>query len=139
MRHVSARLVPKTLNFLQKEYRIKVTEEMLYNVFNEPNFLKHIIKVMRSWVYEYNMETSQCNRQNGGKKASQNQKTEAKSNIKILLTVFFDYEDIVHSEFLPTSLTIDKEYYLAVMHHLYEATCKKTSEIVERKQLIFAL
>ena len=36
-------------------------------------------------------------------------------NVKVLLTVFFDYHGVVHQEFLPQGPTVNKEYYLEVM------------------------
>ena len=35
-----------------------------------------------------------------------------------MLTVFFDYSGVVHSEFLPEGQTVNKEYYLSVMKRL---------------------
>jgi len=38
-----------------------------------------------------------------------------------MLTVFIDYNDVVHHEFLPKNQTVNKEYYLGVMRRLREA------------------
>jgi hypothetical protein len=43
------------------------------------------------------------------------------SHIKVMLTVFFDFEGVVHYEFLPQGRTVSKEYYLEVMQCLREA------------------
>ena len=43
MKRVAARLVPKDLNFLQKERRVEVAKEMLANVADDPTFIKRII------------------------------------------------------------------------------------------------
>ena len=43
MKRVSARLIPKDLNFLQKERRVVVAKEMLANVADDPIFIKRII------------------------------------------------------------------------------------------------
>ena len=43
---------------------------------------------------------------------------QARSNVKVLLTVFFDCNGIEHHEFLPQSRTVNKEYYLEVMRLL---------------------
>ena len=40
-----------------------------------------------------------------------------------MLTVFFDYRDVVHYKFLPNGQIVNKEYYLSVMRHLREAAC----------------
>ena len=42
-----------------------------------------------------------------------------------MLAVFFDSEGVVHYEFLPQGRTVNKEYYLEVMHRLREAVRKK--------------
>jgi histone-lysine N-methyltransferase SETMAR len=43
------------------------------------------------------------------------------SKVKALLTVFFDYRGIVHHSYALESQTINKEYYLEVIHHLHDA------------------
>jgi len=42
-----------------------------------------------------------------------------------MLMVCFDSEGVVHYEFLPQGLTVNKEYYLEVMQCLHEAVRKK--------------
>jgi len=49
--------------------------------------------------------------------------------VKILLTVFFDYNGAMHREFLPQGHTVNKEYYLEVMRRLREAIRKKRPEL----------
>ena len=48
-----------------------------------------------------------------------------RSHVKVMLTVFFDSEGVVHCEFLPQGRTVNKEYYLEVMQRLREAVRKK--------------
>jgi hypothetical protein len=45
--------------------------------------------------------------------------------VKVLLTVFFDYRGIVHHSYAPEGQTINKEYYLEVIHHLHDAVRRK--------------
>ena len=47
------------------------------------------------------------------------------SNLKVLLTVFFDCNGVVHHEFLPQGRRVNKECYLEVMHELGEAIHQK--------------
>ena len=66
--------------------------------------------------------------------ASRRAKTEKKarqvrSNGNVLLTVFFDYNGVVHHEFMPQGRTVNKEYYLQVMHRLREAIRQKRTEL----------
>jgi hypothetical protein len=44
-----------------------------------------------------------------------------RSKVKVLLTVFFDYCGILHHSYSPEGQTINKEYYLEVIHHLRDA------------------
>ena len=54
---------------------------------------------------------------------------QVRSNVKVLLTVFFDYRGVVHQEFLPYGRTVNKEYYLEVMRRLQEAIRRKRPEM----------
>ena len=44
-------------------------------------------------------------------------------------SVFFDYRGVVHQEFLSYGCTVNKEYYLEVMHRLREAIRRKRPEL----------
>jgi len=50
---------------------------------------------------------------------------QVRSHFKVMLTVFFDSEGVVHYEFLPQGRTVNKKYYLEVMQRLREAVRKK--------------
>ena len=43
---------------------------------------------------------------------------QVRSNVKVLLTVFFDCNGVMHHEFLPQVRTVNKEYKLEVMRRL---------------------
>ena len=47
------------------------------------------------------------------------------SYVKVMLTVFFDCEGIMHHEFVPYGQTVNKEYYLKVMKKLRGSGEKK--------------
>ena len=49
---------------------------------------------------------------------------QVRSHVKVMLTVCFDSEGVVHYEFLPQGRTVNKEYYLEVMQRLREAVRK---------------
>lgn len=81
MRHIVARLIPRTLNFLQK----------------------HL------WFYEYDLETSQQSSEWRCDNEPKPKKRQGRLKIKILLTVFFDYRGVVHEESLPPGQMVNKE------------------------------
>ena len=56
--------------------------------------------------------------------------------MKVLLTVFFDCNGLVHHEFLPQGRTVNKEYYLEVMRRLPEAIRQKRIELWKNQSWI---
>ena len=50
-------IVPKLLNFEQKQRRMDITQEMLTTFNDDPDLLKKVITGNKSWVYGYNIET----------------------------------------------------------------------------------
>ncbi|UYV84734.1 hypothetical protein LAZ67_X003247 [Cordylochernes scorpioides] len=97
MRRVAAKFVPKLLNCDQKQHRMNIANEMLDSVRDDPNLLQRIITGDEAWVYGYDVETKGQSSQwklpheTRPKKARQ-----VRSNVKVLLTVFFDCRDVVH-------------------------------------------
>ena len=119
MRWVAAKFVPKLLNFDQKQYRLSIANEMLEYVRDDTNLLQRVITGDESWVYGYDVETKaqSCQwklpHEPRPKKARQ-----VRQNVKVLLTVFFDCNGVVHHyQFLPQGRTVNKEYYLEIMRH----------------------
>ena len=126
MKQVAAKLVPKDLNFLQKERRVEVAKEMLANVADDPTFIKRIITGDQTWVYENDVKTAQQSSEQRAKNEPKPKKPyQSRSKIMLMLIVFFDYLRVVHHEFVPEGQTVNKEYYLAVLRRLREAIRRK--------------
>ncbi|UYV76633.1 hypothetical protein LAZ67_14001537 [Cordylochernes scorpioides] len=134
MRRVTAKFVPKLLNCDQKQHCMNIANEMLDSVRDDPNFLQRVITGDEAWVYGYDVETKAQSSQwklphePRPKKARQD-----RSNVKVLLTVFFDCRGVVHHEFLPQGRTVNKEYYLQVMRNLREAIRQKRPDLWKNK------
>ena len=62
-----------------------------------------------------------------------NEARQVRSNVKVLLTVFFDCRGVVHHEFLRQGRTVNKEYYLQVMRNLREAIRQKRPDLWKNK------
>ncbi|UYV74394.1 ABL1 [Cordylochernes scorpioides] len=130
MRRVAAKFVPKLLNCDQKQHRMNIANEMLDSVRDNPNLLQRVITGDEAWVYGYDVDTKAQSSQwklphePRPKKAHQ-----VRSNVKVLLTVFFDCRGVVHDEFLPQGRTVNKEYYLQVMRNLREAIRQKRPDL----------
>lgn len=130
MKHVAARLVPKDLNFLQKLNRVKVAEDMLEQVDSDPTFIKRIVTGDETWVYEFDMQTSQqASEWHLPTDPKPKKPRQSRSKVKVMLTVFFDYHGVVHSEFLPEGQTVNKQYYLSVMQRLREKIRRKRPDL----------
>ena len=126
MRRVAARLVPRELNFFQKIHRKKVAEDMLEQVNSDPTFIQRIITGDETWVYEFDMQTSQQAAEwRYPHEPKPKKPRQSRSKVKVMLLVFFDYHGVVHSEFVPNGSTVNKEYYLEVMRRLRENVRRK--------------
>lgn len=124
---VSSRLVPKSLNFLEKNRRIEVSKEMLSM---GDDALKCIITGDETWIYAYDPETPQQSSEYRAKgEPKPKVPRQSRSKVKVMLTVFIDYRGVVHKEFVPTGQTVNKEYYLGVMRRLRESIRKKRPEL----------
>jgi len=121
MKRVAAKFVPKLLNFDQKQRRVDIAQE-LNEVNNDPDLLKTVITGDETWVYGYDVETkAQSSQWKLPEEPRPKKIRKVRSNVKVLLTVFFDFNGVVHHEFLPYGRTVNKECYLEVMRRLREA------------------
>ncbi|UYV63726.1 hypothetical protein LAZ67_2005445, partial [Cordylochernes scorpioides] len=134
MRRVAAKFVPKLLNCDQKQHRMNIANEMLDSVRDDPNFLQNIITGDEAWVYGYDVEAkAQSSQWKLPHEPRPKKARQVRSNVKVLLTVFFDCRGVVHHEFLPQGRTVNKEYYLQVMRNLREAIRQKPPDLWKNK------
>ena len=103
---------------------------MLTTFNDDPDLLKNIITGDESWVYGCDIETKAQSSQWLRPKEPRPEKAhQVRSNGKVLLTVFFDCNGVLHHEFLPQGCTVNKEYYFEVMHRLRAAIRQKRTEL----------
>ncbi|UYV74080.1 hypothetical protein LAZ67_11002046 [Cordylochernes scorpioides] len=111
MRRVAAKFLPKLLKCDQKQHRMNIANEMLDSVRDYPNLLQRVITGDESWVYGYDVETkAQSSQWKLPHEPRPKKARQVRSNVKVLLTVFFDCRGVVHHEFLPQGRTVNKEY-----------------------------
>ncbi|UYV60152.1 hypothetical protein LAZ67_1000140 [Cordylochernes scorpioides] len=118
VRRLNAVLVPKDLTFDQKNARNETASLNLEAITDDPELLK------RASEWRFKNEPRP-------KKASK-----TPSKIKVMLTVFFDYQGIVHYEFQQQGSTITADSYLGVLRRLREAIRQKQPELWRRKSWI---
>ncbi|UYV60923.1 hypothetical protein LAZ67_1002852 [Cordylochernes scorpioides] len=134
MRRVAVKFVPKLLNCDQKQHRMNIANEMLDSVRDDPNLLQRVITGDEAWVYGYDVETkAQSSQWKLPHEPRPKKARQVRSNVKVLLTVFFDCRGMVHHEFLPQGRTVNKEYYLQVMRNLREAIRQKRPDFPDEK------
>ena len=81
-------------------------------------------------MYGYDIETkAQSSQWKRPEKPRPKKTSKVWSNVKVLLTVFFDSNGVVLHESLPQDSTVNKQYYLKVMHRLCEATRQKRTKL----------
>lgn len=132
MRRVAAKFVPKLLSGEQKENRKQIATDLLECSESDDFFLKSIITGDETWVYGYDPETKAQSSQWKTPDSPRPKKArQVRSQVKVMLTVFFDYQGVVHHEYAPKGQTITKEYYIDVLRRLRDAVRRKRPEFKE--------
>ena len=129
MRRVAAKFVPRLLTEEQKQHRVQVCQELLEMANDNENLLKQVITGDETWVYGYDVETKVQSSQWKTKSSPTPKKArQVKSNVKVMLTVFFDWKGVVYHEFLPRGETINRFRYLQTLRNLREAITRVVAE-----------
>ena len=114
------RFVPKMLTEQQKELQKEIAEDMLDCANHDPEFIQIIINGDETWVYVYDPETKfQSSQWKHPQSPRPKKARQVRSNVKVMLTCFFDYHIIVHHEYAAEGRVINKEYYV-VFEMLFE-------------------
>ena len=119
MKYVVAKFVPQLLLPEQQERRAAVANDLIQSSTDEPDFLKKVITRDDWWIYGYDPETkAQLSQWKLPVSPHPKKVQQSSSKIKTMLTVFFDWEGVVHHKYTPPGQTINKEYYLNVLRLL---------------------
>ena len=119
MKHVVVKFIPRLLLPEQKEHCAAVANDLIQTATNEPDFLKKVVTRHESWVYGCDPEMKAQSSQWKLPGCPCTKKVwQSYSKIKTMLTVFFDWEGVVHHKYTPPGQTVNKEYYLSVLHWL---------------------
>ena len=79
-----------------------------------------------AWVYGYDPETRvQRSRWKSSSSPRVKKARESRSNIKVMMIVFYDLDGIVRVEFVPRNTTVNSEYYMGLLEHLRNNVCRK--------------
>ena len=112
-RKVSARWVPRQLTVEMKAQRKTICTQLLERfTYDGERFQRSIITSGESWVHHYDPESKMQSMQYQHKKKKFKVVASAR---KVLLTIFWDMEGIVHIEFLEQGTTINSERYVSTL------------------------
>ncbi|UYV79063.1 hypothetical protein LAZ67_17000977 [Cordylochernes scorpioides] len=137
VRSLNAILVPKDLTFDQKNDQKETASLNLEATTDDPELLKRVITGDETWICGFDSETTQQASEWRFKNEPRPKKArKAPSKVKVMLTVFFDYQGIVHHEFQQQGSTITAYSYLGVLRRLREAIRQKRPELWRSKSWI---
>ena len=114
----------------QKVFCAEVTQNLLETANRDPDFPKKVITGDESWIYGYDPETKAQSSQWKSPESPRPKKArQSRSIVKVMLTVFFDHEGVVHHEYAPPGQTITKDYYIEVLRQLRDAVRRKRPQL----------
>ncbi|UYV74865.1 hypothetical protein LAZ67_12001525 [Cordylochernes scorpioides] len=104
---------------------------------DDPELLKRVITGDETWIYGFDSEATQQASEWRFKNEQRPKKArKAPSKVKVMLTVFFDCQGIVHHQFQQQGSTITADSYLGVLRRLREAIRQKRPELWRSKSWI---
>ena len=126
MKYVVAKFILQLRLPEQTEHSASVAIDLIQITTNEQDLLKKVITWDVWWIYNYDWETK-VQLSQWKSPGSPHPKEEWQSCIKFKtrLTVFFDWEGVVHHGYASQGQTINKEYYLNVLLWLRESIQQK--------------
>lgn len=123
MRKVSARWIPRLLTPFQKQERVECSRmnlEMCQE--DESKFFKRLITQDETWVHHYDPETKSQSMQWKHLDSPPPKKARVQPSAgKVMLTVFWDQDGVVMTDFLAKGTTITGAYYASLLMKLREA------------------
>ena len=138
MRKICAKFVPRVLREDQRERRCNDSKEMVELINSDSQVLDALVTCDESWIYCYDPETKRQSSQwkHAGsprpKKARQ-----SKSTQKLMMIPFFDSMGIIYIHWVPTGITVNKEYYIEVLREFRKTFRRKRPELFESGQWHF--
>ena len=88
-----------------------IAQNMLMTFNDDLDLLKKVITGDESCVYGYDIEIkAQSSQWKRSEEPRSKKAHQVRSNVKVLLTVFFDCNGVVHHQFLSQGCTVNEEY-----------------------------
>ena len=115
MKRVSAKFVPHVLTVQKKQQCLSISLELHDCPASESSFLGNVITGDETWVYGYYPDTRvQSSQWKSPSSPHAKRVRQSRSNMKVMMIVFFDLDGTVRAEFVPRNY----KYYKGLLEHL---------------------
>ena len=138
MSKVCARWVPKMLTPDMKATRVNTSSVLLsrYNV-NPENFLSRVVTGDETWVHYYDPPSKfeYMEWKHAGSPRTKKFKV-SRTTKKVMATVFWDTDGVIHIDYLPRGTTMNGQYYADLLVRLRESIKEKRRGKIRRGVLL---
>ena len=118
-RKISSHFVPHSLTPEQKDRRTAACRDLIATTDGDPDFFKKIVTGNETWRFAYDPITKRQSAAWVGETSAWPKKLRfQKPCVKTMLVIFFDWQGVIHKEFVPEGETINAAYYKAVIKRL---------------------
>jgi len=99
---ICSRFVPHSLTPEQKDWRIAACRDLIVRADSDPYFFKKIVIGDETWCFAYDPTTKPQSAAWVGETSPRPKKMRfQKSRVKTMLVIFFDWQGVIHKEFVP--------------------------------------
>ena len=138
MRKICRKFVPRVLRENQKERRCHESRKTVELINSDPEVLDALVTCDESWIYGYDPGTKRQRFQWKHAGSPRPKKTrQSKSTHKHLVIPFFDSTGMIYMHWVPTGLTVNKEYYVEVLREFRKRFCRKRPALFKSGQWHF--
>jgi len=118
-RKICLHFVPHSLTSEQKDGRTAACRDLIAAADSDPDFFKKSVTGDETWCFAYDPSTKRQSAAWVEETSPQSKKLRfQKSCVKTMLIIFFDWQGVIHKEFVPEGETINAVYYKVVMERL---------------------
>jgi len=118
-RKICLRFVSHTMTPEQKDRRVTACRDLIATADSDPDFFKKIVTGNETWCFAYDPTTERQSAAWVGESSPRPTKLGfQKSCVKTMLVNFFDWQGVIHKEFVPEGETINAAYYKGAMERL---------------------
>ncbi len=134
MHKIAAKFVPHKLTGAHQRARLNLAQTHLQMIQNDPNVLNRIVATDKSWIFTYDPRNKMSDMQWVTRDDPRPTKClRARSERKVMLTLFFDSNGIISMDFLENG-TVDSEVYIDSLRRMREAYRRKRPHYWEGRQ-----